>query len=90
MRCPGSVAKPCRQYRSVRVSRDGENDKVESQAQKRPCNRCGSESWAGSVTHEERSAGDRDKDCVSAREYAREYRTESGGIYTTTKPSPSD
>ena len=35
------------------------------------CNRCGSESWAGSVTHEERSAGDRGKDCVSAREYAR-------------------
>ena len=28
------------------------------------CNRCGSESWAGSVTHEERSAGDRYKDCV--------------------------
>ena len=40
------------------------------------CNRCGSESWAGSVTHEERSAGDRDKNCVSAREYAREYLQE--------------
>ena len=30
------------------------------------------------------------KTVCSAREYAREYRTESGGIYTTTKPSPSD